>query len=255
MADFNSVYTLVKKQDEKIDGLLKTSKSNQELLMGIETRLTATPADTAAPTATTPEEIHVVLPENIATNESVRQLVDAALKQQKIDALKSLDLSQLPKELAEAFAKFFKDGLDDSVKKTLLEGISDAFNSQTREFREAGKQLNNRMYSVINGAVWAAIPKWAYAVVGVVFLAAIGFGYGFFTQLSENSKLRDIEWLYRRERAVYSTDESRQSLINRERDFITGTPHEQDSIKDIVHYWEHKNGLDKTFLYFNPSEE
>ena len=87
MAD---MYSIVKKQDEKIDGLLKIAKENKDLLTGIDTRLVSTPEQTStAPSV--PDKIQVELPENVATNESVKAVVEAALKQQKIDSLKSLD--------------------------------------------------------------------------------------------------------------------------------------------------------------------
>ena len=51
------------------------------------------------------------------------------------------------------------------------------------------------------------------------------------------------------------TEENQKILINRERDFLRGTSAEQDSIKNLVRYWEEKRGLDETFLYFSPTED
>ena len=51
-----------------------------------------------------------------------------------------------------------------------------------------------------------------------------------------------------------TTGKDLQLLINHEKDFFTGTPLEQDSIKDLIRYWEHKGGYDKTLLYFAPIE-
>lgn len=252
MAD---MYSIVKKQDEKIDGLLKIAQKNNDLLTDIDTRMVSAPEQTTTPATSEPQKIQVELPASIATNESVKKLVEAALVKQKVDALKSLDFSQLPKELAEAFAMFFKNGLDESVKKALHTGIHDEFASQTSDLRDAARQLNNRMRSVIDGAVWAAIPKWAYIVFTIAVLAAGSFGYGFFCLLNENSRLKDVEWLYRRERTLYKTDKERQLLLNHERDFFMGTANEQDSIKDVIRYWERKGDFDKTYLYFNPTEK
>lgn len=252
MAD---MYSIVKKQDEKIDGLPKIAQKNNDLLTDIDTRMVSAPEQTTTPATSEPQKIQVELPASIATNESVKKLVEAALAKQKVDALKSLDFSQLPKELAEAFAMFFKNGLDESVKKALHTGIHDEFASQTSDLRDAARQLNNRMRSVIDGAVWATIPKWVYVVFAIAVLAAGGFGYGFFHLLNENSKLKDVEWLYRRERTLYKTDKERQLLLNHERDFFMGTAHEQDSIKDVIRYWERKGDFDKTYLYFNPTEK
>lgn len=74
MAD---MYSIVKKQDEKIDGLLKTAKENKNLLTSIDTRLASAPAPTqsATPDTFTPQKIQVELPSNVATNESVKPLL------------------------------------------------------------------------------------------------------------------------------------------------------------------------------------
>ncbi|MBD5135989.1 MAG: hypothetical protein HDT39_08515, partial [Lachnospiraceae bacterium] len=99
------------------------------------------------------------------------------------------------------------------------------------------------------------IPKWVYILFAGLFLAAVGFGYGCFYLLEQNNRLRETEWLYRRERTLYKSEKDFQLLINHEKDFFTGTPQEQDSIKDLIRYWEHKGGYDKTFLYFAPTED
>ena len=155
MAD---MYSIVKKQDEKIDGLLKIAKENKDLLTGIDTRLASTPNQTpTGPTA--PDKIQVELPSSIATNESVKKLVEAALAKQKIDALKSLNFSQFPKELAEAFAKAFKDGLDQNVKNALHDGIRNEFTSQINGLNESAKRLTDRMYSIVNGRYMGGNPQ------------------------------------------------------------------------------------------------
>ena len=86
---------------------------------------------------------------------------------------------------------------------------------------------------------------YGYILFCVLFLAAGGFGYGCFYLLEQNNRLREIEWLYRRERTLYKSEKDLQLLINHEKDFFTGTPQEQDSIKDLIRYWEHKGGYDK----------
>ena len=150
MAD---MYSIVKKQDEKIDGLLKITKENKDLLTGIDTRLASAPEQTTTPATSEPQKIHVELPASIATNESVKKLVEAALAKQKIDALKSLDFSHFPKELAESFAKAFKDGLDKNVKNAFHNGIQNEFTSQINGLNESAKRLTARMYSIVNGAI------------------------------------------------------------------------------------------------------
>ena len=141
MAD---MYSIVKKQDEKIDDLLKIAQKNNDLLTDIDTRLVSTPEQTATPATSEPQKIQVELPTSIATNESVKKLVEAALAKQKIDALKRLDFSQFPKELADAFAKAFKDGLDKNVTKALHVGIRNEFTSQINGLNESAKKLDRK---------------------------------------------------------------------------------------------------------------
>ncbi len=249
MAD---LYSLVKKQDEKIDGLLKTAKENKDLLTGINTRLASAPERTSGEPAV-PDKIQVELPESIATNESVKKLVDAALAKQKIDALKSLDFSQFPKELAEAFAKAFKDGLDENVKKALHTGIRNEFASQTSQFNESAKRLNDRMYSIVNGAIWAAIPKWVYAVAGALLLIAVGLGIWCYNLYKENEHLQKVEWLYRYERVSYDAEGIRNMML-REEAIMVGDRQEQDSIKAMTIRLERRKNADRTHVYFRPSD-
>ena len=140
------------------------------------------------------------------------------------------------------------------VESALKEGIKREFAEERRKLYDIVNTVRYKAQSIIDGQWWRAIPKWVYYMFTVLFLAAGGFGYGFFYQLNGNSKLRDVEWLYRNQRTAYKTEESRQYLINTERDFIMGTWQERDSIKDNIRYWEKERGLDKTYLYFNPTE-
>lgn len=249
MAD---MYSIVKKQDEKIDGLLKIAKENKDLLTDIDTRLASAPEQTLAEPAV-PDKIQVELPSSIATNESVKKLVDTALAKQKIDALKSLDFSQLPKDLAEAFVTFFKNGLDESVKKALHAGIHTEFTSQINGLNESARKLTDRMYNIVNGAIWAAIPKWVYAVVGVILLIAVGLGIWCYNLNQDNAHLQKVEWLYRYERVSYDAEGIRNMML-REEAMMVGTRQEQDSIKAMTIRHERRKNADRTHVYFRPSD-
>lgn len=251
MAD---MYSIVKKQDEKIDDLLKIAKENKDLLMGIDTRLVSAPGQTSATTTpSVPEKIQVELPGNVATNESVKTVVEAALKQQKTDSLKSLDFSQFPEKLAEAFAKAFKDGLDKNVTKALHAGIRNEFTSQINGLNESAKRLTDRMYNIVNGAIWAAIPKWVYAVAGALLLIAVGLGIWCYNLNKENEHLRKVEWLYRYERVSYDTEGIRNMML-REEAMMVGNRQEQDSIKEMTIRLERRKNADRTHVYFRPSD-
>ena len=251
MAD---MYSIVKKQDEKIDDILKIAKENNDLLTDIDTRLVSAPEQTTTPATSEPHKIQVELPASIATNESVKKLIDLALTQHRVDALKSLDFSKFPTELAQAFAAAFKEGLDKSVKKALRDGIREEIASETRQLNESAKWLYDRMYSIVNGAIWAAIPKWVYVVAGFILLAAVGLGIGCYHLYEDNEALRKTEWLYRYER-LWWEGKHQEDLLRREKIFRIGTTHQQDSMKNIIRQIEASRHIDETFLYFNPTEK
>lgn len=252
MAD---MYSIVKKQDEKIDGLLKIAKENKDMLVGIDTRLVSAPSpmQTATPVSSAPQKIQVELPSNVATNESVKTTVEAALKQQKKDIAQKLDFSDFSTDLADAFVTMFKDGLDQNVKNVLYEGINREFSRQTEGLKEAAERLRERMYSIVNGAVWAAIPKWAYAVVIAILGIAVGLGIWCYNLNQENTHLHKVEWLYRYERISYDAEGIRNMML-REEAIMAGDRQEQDSIKTMTIQLERRKHAERTHVYFRPSD-
>ena len=252
MAD---MYSIVKKQDEKIDDILKIAQENKDLLVGIDTRLASAPAPSqmALQADSSPQKIQVELPGNVATNESVKTTVEAALKQQKKDIAQKLDFSDFSKDLSDAFVTMFKDGLDQNVKNALYEGINREFSRQTEGLKEVAERLRERMYSIVNGAVWAAIPKWAYAVVIAILGIAVGLGIWCYHLNQENTHLQKVEWLYRYERVSYDADGIRNMML-REEAMMVGSKQEQDSIKTMTIQLEHRKHAERTHVYFRPSD-
>jgi len=252
MAD---MYSIVKKQDEKIDDILKIAKENKDMLVGIDTRLASAPAPSqmALQADSSPQKIQVELPGNVATNESVKTTVEAALKQQKKDIAQKLDFSDFSKDLADAFVSMFKDGLDQNVKNALYEGINREFSRHTEGLKEAAERLRGRMYSIVNGAVWAAIPKWAYAVVIAILGIAVGLGIWCYHLNQENTHLQKVEWLYRYERVSYDADGIRNMML-REEAMMVGDKQEQDSIKTMTIQLERRKHAERTHVYFRPSD-
>lgn len=90
----------------------------------------------------------------------------------------------------------------------------------------------------------------ANIVFVIVVLAAGCFSYGFFYQLNENSKLKDVEWLYRYERGL---NRDMNVVMQRERQMIHRTSHEVDSIKSLIRHHEQLVNADTTFIYYYPS--
>lgn len=253
MAD---MYSIVKKQDEKIDGLLKIANENKDLLMDIDTRLASEPAQATQPVSGVPEKIQVELPANIATKENVLGVVNQALKNQTdytARVITKLCTDVLPKQSVSQPSSPAVS--EEQIAKVAEAAANKAVAKRYEKLDAMADTVTHRIYNLVNGAVWVAIPKWAYIIFAIAVVAAGGFGYGFFYQLNENSRLKDVEWLYRYQRTAYKTEKSRQYIMNVEKDFITGTWQERDSIKNNIRYWERKADLDKTFLYFNPTED
>ena len=73
---------------------------------------------------------------------------------------------------------------------------------------------------------------------------------GFSNQLNENSKLKDVEWLYRYERGLHTNP---NVVMHRERLMLHGKPHEVDSLKSLIRYHEQRLQADTTFSYYYPS--
>lgn len=116
------------------------------------------------------------------------------------------------------------------------------------------KTLMRRIYNPVNDAIWAAIPKWVYAVAGVILLVAVGLGIGCFHLCKDNESLRKTEWLYRYER-LWWEGKQQEDLLRREKIFVVGTQQEQDSMKTRIRQYEKARHIEDTFLYFNPSEK
>ena len=248
----SKLYDDVKKQKEQIDDLQKTVNKHDTRIETLETKGMATPPP-AQPV--NQGSITVKLPDDIATNKSIGKLLDERLPETSTDDTLKIVMEQLPGSLAKGVADILSDILGVKVKDALYEGFRREFADERRKLYDVVNDMRYKAQSIIWGQWWRATPHWVYTIFAVLLLAAGGFGYGFFYQLNENSKLRDVEWLYRNQRTAYKTEKSRQFLMNTERDFIMGTWQVRDSIKDNIRYWEKERGLDKTYLYFNPTEK
>ena len=249
MAD---LYSLVKKQDEKIDDLLKTAKENKDLLTDIDTRLVSGPVQTEPSASAIPERIQVELPSNIATKENVYGAVNQALKNQTDYTAQAITKvcsgfmfkSPSPSTSTPAVS-------DEQIRKIAQEAADKAVDKRYEKLDAAADTVLHRIYNLVHGAIWAAIPKWMYIVFAIAVLAAGGFGYGFFHQLNENSKLKDVEWLYRYERGLYR---DMNTVMHRERLMLYGTTHEVDSLKSLIRHHEQRTCADTTYTYYYPSK-
>lgn len=245
----SKLYDDVKKQGTQIDDLQEKVSEHGTRIETLETQAMATPPQ--SPVNIPAPKVTVTVPDNIATKENINSLLETAIeKQTKITV----------KTISDMFKMLFPNGttsqeIDEASLEEIAQKVADKAASKRHTQLEAtAETLMHRMYNFVNGAIWAAIPKWVYIVFAIAVLAAGGFGYGFFHQLNENSKLKDVEWLYRYER-LWWEGKQQEDLLRREKTFAVGTQHEQDSIKNHTRQLEKSRNIEETFLYFNPSEK
>ena len=243
----SKLYDDVKKQGEQIDDLQKTVTNHTTRIETLETKAKATPPP-AQPVNQGP--ITVKLPDNIATNESIGKLLDEKLSATSTDGTLKKVMEQLPGSLSKGVADVLSDNLGDKVKDALHEGFRREFADERRKLYDVVNDMRYKAQSIIWGQWWRATPHWVYTIFAVLLLATVGFGYGFFYQLNENSKLKDVEWLYRYERGL---NRDMNTVIHRERLMLHGTPHEVDSMKSLIRHHEHRTQADTTFVNYYPS--
>ncbi|WP_290383018.1 hypothetical protein [uncultured Duncaniella sp.] len=158
MAD---LYSLVKKQDEKIDDLLKTAKENKDMLVGIDTRLVSDPApsQTASPVSSGPQKILVELPDNVATNESIGKLLDEKLPSASTNETVNNMLAALPDSLSNGVAKILTDNINGKVKDALYEGFRKEFAKERKALYDVVSDLRYKVQSLVTGQWWLATPQ------------------------------------------------------------------------------------------------
>ena len=247
----SKLYDDVKKQKEQIDDLQKTIDKHDTRIETLETKGMATPPP-AQPV--NQGSITVKLPDDIATNKSIGKLLDERLPETSTDGTLKKVMEQLPGSLAKGVADILSDNLGVKVKDALYEGFRREFADERKKLYDVVSELRYKAQSIIWGQWWRATPHWVYAIFAVLLLAAGGFGYAFFYQFNENSKLKDVEWLYRYERLWWKGKEQ-EDLLRREKIFAVGTQQEQDSVRTCIRQYEKARHIEDTFLYFNPSEK
>ena len=241
----SKLYDDVKKQGEQIDDLQKTVTNHGTRIETLETKAKATPPQTQ----TMPSEVKVVLPDNIATKENIVGVVNKALHlmtEYVAEVVTKLYTENPPQKSPNPASEIS----DEQIEKIAQKAADKAVNKRYEKLDAMADTAMHRIYNLVNGAVWAAIPKWSYIIFIIAVLAAEGFGYGFFYQLNENSKLKDVEWLYRYERGLHTNP---NVVMHRERLMLHGKPHEVDSLKSLIRYHEQRLQADTTFSYYYPS--
>lgn len=242
----SKLYDDVKKQGTQIDDLQEKVSEHGTRIETLETQAMATPPQ--SPVNIPAPKVTVTVPDNIATKENINSLLETAIeKQTKITV----------KTISDMFKMLFPNGktsqeIDEASLEEIAQKVADKAASKRHSQLEAtAETLMHRMYNLVNGAIWTAIPKWVYIVFSITVLAAGGFGYGFFHQLNENSKLKDVEWLYRYERGL---NRDMNVVMHRERQMLHGTSHEVDSLKSLIRHHEQRVNADTTFIYYYPSD-
>lgn len=247
----SKLYNDVKKQGEQIDDLQKKVTGHDTRIETLETQAMATPTNSDVPIP----NVTVSIPDNIATTENISDLVDEAIERSTevmTNAITQLYTTVLPKQsVSEPLPAALSDEQIERIAQAAADKAADkAVNRRYDKLDAMADTAMHRIYNLVKGALWAAIPKWAYITFGIAVLAAGGFGYGFFYQLNENSKLKDVEWLYRYERGLHTNP---NVVMHRERLMLHGKPHEVDSLKSLIRYHEQRLQADTTFSYYYPS--
>ena len=65
-----------------------------------------------------------------------------------------------------------------------------------------------------------------------------------------NTRLKDVEWLYRYERGL---NRDLNVVMHHERQMLHGTAHEVDRLKSLIRHHEQRANARTTFIYFYPS--
>ena len=242
----SKLYDDVKKQGEQIDDLQKTVTNHTTRIETLETKAKATPP---SQTQTMPSEVKVVLPDNIATKENIVGVVNKALHLMTdyvAEVVTKLYTENPPQKSPNPASEIS----DEQIEKFAQKAADRAVNKRYEKLDAMADTAMHRIYNLVNGAVWAAIPKWTYTIFAIAVLAAGGFGYGFFYLLNKNSKLENVEWLYRYERGL---NRDMNVVMHRERLMLHGNQHEVDSMKSLIRHHEHRTQADTTFVNYYPS--
>lgn len=245
----------IEQQETKIKDLSDRYEGHEKRITTLETQKMA-----IAPQSAVTPNITVKVPDNIATKADINGMTKAAIRasmESIVEAARKFitEVSGMTSQQS-ARSNQSKATVDEyTLKQVARDAAKEALDAKYSDVEFAADKLNNRVNGILNGIIWASIPKWFYALFVIFMLSTIGFGYGFFKMSEQNTKLKDVEWLYRRERALYDDGKPRDNMVLREREFLLGTPHERDSIKDWIRSYEQYRNIDKTLLYFNPTEK
>ena len=241
----SKLYDDVKKQEVQIDDLQKTVTNHGTRIETLETKAKATPPQTQ----TMPSEVKVVLPDNIATKENIVGVVNKALHLMT-DYVAEIVTKLYTENAPQKSPNTTQEISDELIEKIAQKAADKAVNKRYEKLDATADTAMHRIYNLVNGAVWAAIPKWTYIIFAIAVLAAGGFGYGFFYMLNKNSKLENVEWLYRYERGL---NRDMNVVMHRERLMLHGNQHEVDSMKSLIRHHEHRTQADTTFVNYYPS--
>ncbi len=248
MAD---LYNTVQKQGKQLDGLQKKVDAHDTRIETLETKAMATPPQ--MPVNIPAPKVTVTVPDNIATKENIVGVVNKALHLMTdyvAEVVTKLYTENPPQKSANPTPEIS----DELIEKIAQKAADKAVNKRYEKLDAMADTVMHHIYNLVHGAIWAAIPKWAYITFAIAVLAAGGFGYGVFYQLNENSKLKDVEWLYRYERLWWEGKEQ-EDLLRREKIFAVGTQQEQNSMKTRIRQYEKNRHIENTFLYFNPTQQ
>ncbi len=155
----SKLYDDVKKQGEQIDDLQKKVTDHDTRIETLETQAMATPTNSDAPIP----NVTVSIPDNIATTENISDLVDDAIERNTdvmTNAITKLYTNVLPKQaVSETLPATISDEQIRKIAQEAADKASEkAMNIRYDKLDAAADTVMHRLYNLVNGAIWAAIP-------------------------------------------------------------------------------------------------
>lgn len=133
------------------------------------------------------------IPDNIATTDNISELVDEAIERNTdvmTNSITKLYTTVLPKpsKSQTAIPAISDEQISKNVQQAADKATEKVMNIRYDKLDAAADTIMHRIYNLVNGTIWAAIPKWVYIVFAIAVHAAGGFGYGFFHLLYVESE-------------------------------------------------------------------
>ena len=152
----SKLYDDVKKHGEQIDDLQKTVTNHGTRIETLETKAKATPPQ--APVNILTPKVTVTVPDNIATKENIVGVVNKALHLMT-DYVAEVGTKLHTENPPQKSPNPPSEISDEQIEKIAQKAADKAVNKRYEKLDATADTAMHRIYNLVNGAVWAAIPK------------------------------------------------------------------------------------------------